>query len=340
MKKITAVFLIFLIFAAAPLSTYAQEDLTEVINGTAEFLKQSVPAPCVSAVGGEWTVLALAQSGRGDAEYFDRYYNALCQYVREKNGVLHSRKYTEYARVVITLTAIGKNPANVEGYNLLAPLADFDSCVKQGINGAVWALIALDSKNYGDVQTRDRYIEYILERQRGDGGWALSQVEEGIDSDVTAMALTALAKYRGRDDVQTAIERGVEALSRIQLVSGGFENGGVQNSESTAQVLVAISTLGISIDDPRFVKGEKHIIDSLLSYRDNQGGFKHTDSVNIMATEQCLYSLVAADRMAKGKSPLFDMNERADREIIPETVKLVAKLHMICVQKYLSQRGE
>lgn len=80
--------------------------------------------------------------------YWDNYYSNLENYVKAHNGVLHSRKYTEYSRVVLALTAIGKEPSNVAGYNLLTPLGDYDKTIQQGINGPIWALLALDSGNY------------------------------------------------------------------------------------------------------------------------------------------------------------------------------------------------
>ncbi len=310
MKKITAVFLIFLILLQG---VSAQEG---IIKATAEYLMQSVPAPSVSASGGEWTVLALARGNVGSTEYYEKYYSALCGYLKERNGILHSRKYTEYARVVLTLSAIGKNPADVEGYNLLTPLFDFDACTKQGINGAVWALIALGSGRYGNREICDRYIDYILDREKQAGGWALSAAE--ADADITAMALTALSRYRDREDVAAAVERGIEVLSKMQLPSGGYENSGAENSESAAQVIVAISALGISTSDTRFIKNGKSVMDALLSYRDASGAFMHTDSTNLMATEQCLYALVAADRQEKGQAPLFDIQGDKNREMIKE----------------------
>ena len=44
---------------------------------------------------------------------------------------------------MLALTAIGKDPASVAGFNLLKPLADFEQVTKQGINGTIFALLAL-----------------------------------------------------------------------------------------------------------------------------------------------------------------------------------------------------
>lgn len=63
------------------------------------YLTAAVSAPRYGSLGGEWTVLALARGGADtETAYFTDYYAALEQTVREANGVLSERKYTEYSR--------------------------------------------------------------------------------------------------------------------------------------------------------------------------------------------------------------------------------------------------
>lgn len=99
----------------------------------------------MGSIGGEWAVLGLARSGYAvPEEYYQNYYQTVEEYVKACGGVLHETKYTEYSRVIIVLTAIGKDPTNVAGYNLLTALGDYDKTIWQGTNGPIWALIALD----------------------------------------------------------------------------------------------------------------------------------------------------------------------------------------------------
>ena len=101
--------------------------------------------------------------------------------VQDAGGELSDKKFSEYSRVILALTAIGKDPADVGGYDLLAKLADMDKVTYQGLNGAIFALIALDSAGYevpaaaeGANQTsREALVAYILDKQLSDGGWAL-----------------------------------------------------------------------------------------------------------------------------------------------------------------------
>ena len=251
-----------------------------------------VKAPEVSSIGGEWAVLGLARSGYSvPKDYFDNYYANVEKYVKNCSGVLHERKYTEYSRVILALTAIGRDPSNVAGYNLLMPLGDFDKTIWQGLNGPIWALIALDSGNYDIPKntsaktqaTRQLYIDEILNRQMKDGGWSLTGTGDS-DVDITAMALQALAKYQDQKAVKTATDSASNLAFKNQDSKGGFASWGTTNVESVAQVIVALCELGISLDDSRFVKKRPTLTENLLSFRQSNGGFYHVLTVRTAIT--------------------------------------------------------
>ena len=265
--------------------------------------------------GSEWLVIALARSGR---DVPDSYYDSVVKAVQSAKGQLSDKKSTEYARTILALTAIGKDPADVGGYDLLARLADMDDVTYQGINGAIFALLALDSGKYdvpaaaegGTQVTRDGLVAYILAQQLSDGGWALSGTS--ADPDVTAMALQALAPYRtGDETVDAAVDKGVQLLSDMQLADGGYSSWGTLNSESCAQVLIALAALGIDpVSDSRFVKNGLTVLDALLAYAVS-GGFRHTvdGEADAIATEQALCALTAYARLLDGKTALYDMTD-------------------------------
>ncbi len=267
------------------------------------------------AFGSEWLVIALARSGR---EVPDSYYDSVVKAVQDAGGVLSDRKFTEYSRTILALTAIGKDPTNVGGYDLLSKLADMDDVTFQGLNGAIFALIALDSNKYdvpavadgGKQVTRDGLVAYILEQQLSDGGWALSG--DSADPDMTAMALQALAAYRTGDKaVQSAVDKALKTLSDMQQADGGYSSWGTLNSESCAQVIIALTALGIDpAKDSRFAKNGLTVLDALLSFA-LDGGFRHTadGERNDMATEQALCALTAYARLLDGKTALYDMTD-------------------------------
>ena len=182
-KRISAWILTLAILLTLTVPTFAASSVQSEVQSSAAFMLSSVKSPEVGSIGGEWAVLGLARSGYSvRTDYFDTYYANVEKYVKNCSGVLHDRKYTEYSRVILALTAIGRDPSNVAGYNLLTPLGDFEKTIWQGLNGPIWALIALDSGNYSIPKntaaktqaTRQLYIDEILNRQQKDGGWSLT----------------------------------------------------------------------------------------------------------------------------------------------------------------------
>ncbi|MBE6967586.1 MAG: hypothetical protein E7444_04000 [Ruminococcaceae bacterium] len=294
------------------------EVLADIMTETGEFLHSSVENPTFGSVGGEWLILGLARSGlEVSGEYYETYFQNLSAYTAQQGGVLHEKKYTEYSRVILAVTAIGEDPTDVGGFNMLQPLADFEQTVFQGVNGPAFALLALDSGNYeipeniadSTQATRDMYVDYIINAQLPEGGWCLMGDEAEID--VTAMALQALAKYQERKDVAEAIEKGLAILSSRQNETGGYQYSDAEqvSSESVSQVIVALAELGISLNDDRFVKNGKSLLDGLLQFRQEDGGFSHLidGETDLLATEQAFYALVASDRVARGESALYSM---------------------------------
>ena len=287
-------------------------NLDTIYKTTGDFMA-TLGTPTVNSTGGEWMVIGLARSGRTvPAGYYDN----VVEYVKAKadaNERLHPAKVTDNARVILALTAIGKDVTNVGGHNLLKGLDNMDYVQTQDINGPIFTLIALDSHNYptmGDV-TREKLIQVILDAQLNDGGWNLSA--ENADPDMTAMAIQALAPYyKTNETVKAAVDKALEALSALQRTDGGFDSWGTVNSESCAQVIVALTALGIDpTADSRFVKNGHTVLDALAGFYVTGGGFRHTagGERNDMATEQGYYALAAYYRFANTQTRLYDMSD-------------------------------
>ncbi|MBQ7248405.1 MAG: hypothetical protein IJS21_00040, partial [Deltaproteobacteria bacterium] len=141
MKRILSLALVLacLLALAVPALAAKEPDLQALVESSAKYMLSAVKEPEPGDIGGEWAVLGLARSGYAVSEgYFEGYYGKLEAYVKEKQGVLHKRKYTDYSRVIITLSALGKDARDVGGYNLLTPLGDYDKTIWQGLNGPIW----------------------------------------------------------------------------------------------------------------------------------------------------------------------------------------------------------
>ena len=295
----------------------------EYLNKALANIKKTVPTPQVGSVSGEWAVLGLA---RGNANvtnsYYDSYYDRVVAYVKaniNSKGQLDSNKSTENSRIVLALTAIGEDPTSVGGRNLLTALNDLTYVKKQGSNGPIWALIAVDSGNY-EYTKREQLIEAILADRTDDGGWTYG--EGGADADMTAMAIQALAPYNDDEHptVKSAISTALKLLSGMQNDDGGFSSMGYRNCESAAQVVVALSALGLDANtDSRFVKNGHSVLENLLTYEQADGSFWHLidgsgNANNQMSAEQGTYALVAYDRYVKNKNSLYDMTDVVKRE--------------------------
>lgn len=349
MKKIlikSAAIMLVLIFLAPfrAVSAAVKSTLDKAVSDTAAYVYKTVPKPAVDSIGGEWAVLGLARSGcEVPDSYYNDYYKAVEKYVKSKKGVLHEKKYTEYSRVILGLTAAGYDPRNIGGYDLTLPLGDFEKTIWQGINGPIFALIALDSMGYPIPEnksaktqaTRELYIEEILRRQIGDGGWNLTagangkvrQDEKG-DPDITGMALQALAKYQNKKEVKTATDKALDFLSKNQDKSGGYTSWGSVNAESASQVLIALCELSIDITDKRFIKNGKTLVDNILSFQNPDGSFDHTangSGNSQMSTEQALYALVAACRISDEKNSLYRMDDTKKRVTFAPTEEIEIK---------------
>lgn len=284
--------------------------------------------------GGEWVVLGLARSGSISDTLAEQYAQAAYQYVKKKgSSTISDSKSTENSRMILALTSIGKDPSDVAGYDLLEPLADLDYVKSQGINGPIFALIALDSHDYeipkavaGKTQTtREALIDAILAAQLSDGGWNVNG--NGADADMTAMAIQALAPYYSSNaKVKSAVDDALKRLSKMQEVNGGYTSWGTANAESVAQVIVALTSLGIDpASDGRFIKNGYSTLDALATFYNDKGGFKHSQSdmtaSNGLATEQAYYALASWYRLKNGKTSLYDMSDVTTlSKIIEKTV--------------------
>lgn len=300
----------------------------KVYADTKKYIQNNVPAPVVASDRGEWAVLGLARAGVELSEaYIAAYYEKVVAYVKANigsDGVLvdpesHNPTVTDNERIILALTAIGKDPANVGDKNLLTALQNKDimqvtDTSKTDINGLVFGLLALNSGNY----TQDSYwlVQAILTQQNKDGSWSSSaDTKPDGDVDMTAMALQALAPYYNEGD-DTTVNAAVDKA--LQWLSAKYKGKGYTSAESCAQVVVALSALQLNANsDSSFVKtvdgAPTSVLGDLLRYYLGEGqGFKHAASgktADQKATEQALYAMAAYERYCRRTKALYDMTD-------------------------------
>lgn len=369
-------------------------DVGFYLNSAASYMLETTPNPGFGTIQGEWTVLSLLRGMYTGAhymelipeQYFENYVKRVEQKVYEVEGNLDRNKSTEWSRVILSLTALGQDITNVSGYDFIERLsASYKFSYRQGINGPIWEIITMNTGNYQfltDASNEDqnsfvKMIDYILGKEitQADGtvgGWALSG--KLPDPDITGMALQALAPYylnqqlyeslqptQSYETLAIAVEKAVAILADIQAKNGGYTSWGTLNSESVAQVIVALTSLqmdplGEAIVLPTIQKtvsfiqaGEvrdgvwtNNMVDALLSFyalgsgqEEGSGGFKHVTTgndggggsgttVNAMATDQALYALIAYDRFLQKELPLYRMMDMQKGEYKTMKVKQLA----------------
>ena len=305
----------------------------EYLSNVLEYVKLETSNPSLGSTYGEWAVLAEARGNVSASVWYDKYLSNMATTVASKNGKLDNTntqtKHTEYSRVILALTALGEDATKFTGsngtvYNLVEPLFEKNGSTyrvsEQGNNGTAFALIALDSGNYYDNATgttaRNAWIKSLCDAQINNGAWGIDTDFPGSNVDMTAMVVQALAPYCSTNaTVKAAVDKAVKWLSAEYQKTGNYGS-----SESAAQVIVALSALGIDAKtDSRFQHNGISVLSNFLSYADpNSKGFLHdkqpNSTVNQMASEQAAYTLVAYDRYVNGSKRLYDMSDVTKRE--------------------------
>ena len=268
--------------AKAELGTVRDSILSYEIqkNGNAD-LKDWIANTLPLDIGGaaEWYILALAQTGEYD---FSAYAEALHAHVNE-NKISNAVTRQKYALALLA-----------SGYTSDFVQQSANECAgKLGIMSDVWAMHLAENGFVPEGTTKETLLDRLLARELADGGFAVTG--NVFQPDVSAMVLQALAPHRDTQKVRAVIDRTLSLLSDAQTANGSFSLYGTENAESCAQVIITMAMLKIAPDDPRFVKNGNSVLDALLSYRCENGGFSHTvgEDANASATAQAYLALSA-----------------------------------------------
>lgn len=334
--------------------------ITQIIDWKKQSIGQNIDDPLFSNVYlknagntvADWYPIGMGRIGYEDD--YEAYTAMLDRIVTERYATkykLSETKATEWHRIALAYLASGGDATNVgNGINLIADgtynRGKTANLGAQGINGLIWGLIALDAMRYevpeNAHETRADIIQRILTLQLKEGGFSFNQKKSDVD--MTAMAITALAPYYNSDEiyhyqnkqldkkikksVRQVIDEALLWLSKQQQKEGDFKSDGIANLESTAQVVVALTSLQIDPQhDRRFIKNGQSAIDGMMKYRQEEGGFIHAktyrkdnpaslpDESNSMASEQALYAFVAFYRYLEGDRTLYDFRSEQSAKV-------------------------
>lgn len=320
---------------------------------------------------GDWFPIGLGRLGIKDNQ--EGYLAVVDDNVQKRyqtDAKLDKAKATEWHRIALAVLASGGNPRRMGANGDIDLIADgtynrVDAkgngiLGRQGINGFIWGLIALDSMQYEVPQdafySRDDMVLNLLKLQHDDGWWSmLPLVLNSYDVDVTGMAIQALVPYYNSEKqydllgnqtkmvtVRQAVDKAVAWLSTVQNQDGSFTSWGAPNVESCVQVAVALCSLGVDIfTDTRFIKDGNTIFDSIMSFQNADGGFIHAkvydpenpsalpDQSNTMASEQALYGMAAIYRYQTNQRRLYDFRPEQSPALKEQIAQVETQIELL-----------
>lgn len=289
------------IVTPAPVSTPApyQKKVEEAFSSVAQSMRKKE----------EWTEWEAFTLGRMGFRLPENGMESIRDTVVEAQGGF--RKVTDLERYILTLTANGFDASSYEGMNLIEKMLNHENMMMQGINGPAFALIALDSTDYGVPENtkwnRQSLLNAILESQNKDGSFSLEKGGEP-DPDLTAMAIQAMAAYSDNTQVKAAADKAFHWLGEQQQNDGLFLLDGEKTSETVVQVIVALTAFAIDpAKDSRFVKNGENLVDALFDFQVSDTAYTHIkgQEADDMATEQAFYALAALKLFYGGEDRLF-----------------------------------
>ncbi len=212
-------------------------------------------------------------------------------------GTVSESTYVDLYTLVLTAinaTFCGVRATNANDINLIDQIAHFPAIEKQSIEALAYALLALDSNPYtlpNDTKnTRQDFIDALINSQASDGSFSHAGTANKLGT--TAVALAALAPYSNDNTVRNAINSGVSYLQQQYQATRTRD----QDCITICRIMVALTCVGININDSRFVRYGNNLCDLLLDYLASDGGFKTktTDaSSDPIATEAAIIALTS-----------------------------------------------
>lgn len=266
--------------------------------------------------GNEWWIWGLANAG---AEMPVSYLTSVIEEVKEVDGNI--RSVFDLEKVIIGLSAVGSDASSIVGYDLIDKLVNHKNLENPSINMLIYALLAVDSGQYETpADFRTQLIDSILAQEIDGGGWSL--MGNTPSADMTGMVLASLAPYSDQANVQAAIDRAVQFLSTAQDATGGYSSGsnGGDSSESVAQVIIGLSTVGVDPTGDAFTKAGGNLVQHLLKFKQADGGFSHLleeessnemsiqqveGSSDAIATQQAMLALQAYQNFVNGSGSVY-----------------------------------
>lgn len=300
------------------------------LKGAKEYFAARYPEENYQYNNNDWIVYARLRAGETIAqEKLHAYYQSVATTVKKWS---EKQKPTDMERVAMSLLIMNKDITNVDGVNLAEMICNHRN-LDMGSNELAWALLVMNAKEMEIPENvkwnKESIITALLKFQNEEnGGFGLVD-NQTVSVDITAMCLQALAPYRNTDvKVHHAVELGLKYLK--DTMSDSYDFG---TSESTAQVLLTLTTLGIDPLNSDFGTPYSNMITCLMSdyyCETEQGnGFCHdkgNKKLNEMSSVQVFQAFTAYTQAKAGQKTYWDLTEHIHKTTVEEVIRLIENL--------------
>ncbi|MBT2291716.1 S-layer homology domain-containing protein [Paenibacillus albidus] len=268
-------------------------ELQSAIDGAQKMLLAKQPFPDEAAVGFFKNGFKLPKG----------YLEQTADKILEQRGKF--AKVTDLTRTALAYSAAGGNLNNIAGIDLYPFLMNHAGIDTEGAAAVAAAYITSNNSYSISMERTNRYpdmlFNQLLDMQLADGSWPLAGQTQG-DPAATAWVLTALAPQLGSEQTTKPVQEALVWLRSKQQQDGGFDG----KTATTAQVMVALSSLGIDVADFA-TEGGSSLLDHLLSRKLPEGGFAQTagGGGDIQASSQAYLALTSYKLLSKQAGLLY-----------------------------------
>ncbi len=227
----------------------------------------------------------------------------------------------DFARMVMVISAVGKDPTNFGDVNYLTMLKSYYDGEQFGdpdsIEDDAFVILALVSSGDEEQRTKDmitKATRYIKRQNETDGGWG--QFGGGSNVKTTSLAIQALIAA-GEDEEPQVVENALKYLKNAQ-----DDDGGYSDVKATSYAIQAFIAAG------EYPSNYNKTIDYLLSLQQADGSFNYTAKFSLFPPVTTTFPILAL----RGEPyPVMFKTMREDYELPDTSVSSIVTEDEICV---------
>lgn len=228
--------------------------------------------------------------------------------IEDRNG--NYQDLVQLEKDILCITFSSLNPTSIHGHNLIKILYEWPNLENADLYSKLFALICYDSNNF-DVPSdaknnRDFILQSILKSQNPDGGFP-GELEKNSEIKNTSWAIVALSNYlNNNENVKNCVQSAIKYLSERNILR-------LKDIEKTSNdlslIILALTSVGISPSDPRFVYKNQNMVKELIEYQLSSGAFAEIKGNENPSTDSTEIALISLSALRDKKNPFVIEND-------------------------------